>query len=514
MPTFATPDPGVIDRPYVEQIPLDALFRGLGYKQQQYDQSYQQLQSQVDSIAGMQGYGPDQQALDQIKENLNKQLPQFAGQNLRDPGVQMQLQQLISNTGKAIADTGALQRASEYNKAMQFQKEADLKGRKTFDSGLDKLQQYYTSNKFDPKFRAMSDPGVIPDYEKALTTLHTVLEPDVTNVPDGHGGYIPVKSWDPKKSKTTLGAILEGTDHNKYQKYLFDQQTSGIDWSTYPQTLKRTADYTRQLAEIAHNRPGMSDEGKSRAIEAYQQAQEAYESYNKLSQNPYAPQLVRQRALSDHMDQSLDHLSAGSHAVQQGQILMSKFDELNKELSNSITETDNRILQETRAKAGLLKDPKTGQELPAVATRGGGKPAGQIDLSELEEIAKNPDKFASGKGSTGGTQYHILDRIPGIFNTDVFDRSTKTSYTRDEMGNVTSAEKIPEYPHQVTFDPITKKFRVYYGGGKPTEYYTVDDVRNKIGIKKPSLEKNLVKTPATTTTPAAPAGGVRIARPQ
>ena len=64
MPTFESPDPGIIDRPYVSQIPLDTLFKGLAYKQQEYDETFNALQGQADQLESITGEGPDAAAAD------------------------------------------------------------------------------------------------------------------------------------------------------------------------------------------------------------------------------------------------------------------------------------------------------------------------------------------------------------------------------------------------------------------------------------------------------------------
>ena len=46
-------------------------------------------------------------------------------------------------------------------------------------------------------------------------------------------------------------------------------------------------------------------------------------------------------------------------------------------------------------------------------------------------------------------------------------------------------------PKQVTYNPTTKKFRLYYGDGEPAKYVSKQEIINDIAIEKPSLAKYL-----------------------
>ena len=55
--------------PYIQQLPIDAMVKVGMYKQQQYDQGVQKIQSYVDNIAGMDLYRPQDKAYLQSKLN-------------------------------------------------------------------------------------------------------------------------------------------------------------------------------------------------------------------------------------------------------------------------------------------------------------------------------------------------------------------------------------------------------------------------------------------------------------
>jgi hypothetical protein len=98
--TFQTDLRDLKDFGYVQQVPLEALFKNLGYKQAKFDQGAQKLQSDVDTLL-VNAYGQDVEKRNEIINQVNQELSKFTGMDISDPKVQSQLTSFISQVGSS-----------------------------------------------------------------------------------------------------------------------------------------------------------------------------------------------------------------------------------------------------------------------------------------------------------------------------------------------------------------------------------------------------------------------------
>lgn len=160
---FQTPDPGIIERPYVQQIPLEALFKNLAYKQEKYDIGLQQARQKIDTLNNIASYGQDTEVKNQMFNTLNAELSKLAGANYGDQAVQSQIDGLVAGftTNGDIAKMHA--RAITFEKMQKEAQDAALKGKTYYNRGYDQALKYYANGEYN-KDVAFSDNGKIaPD---------------------------------------------------------------------------------------------------------------------------------------------------------------------------------------------------------------------------------------------------------------------------------------------------------------------------------------------------------------
>jgi hypothetical protein len=87
--TFQTDLRDLKDFGYVQQVPLEALFKNLGYKQAKFDQNAQQIQRQTDALV-VDAFGQDVAVRDEILKQIDGELAKYAGADLSDSGVSSQ----------------------------------------------------------------------------------------------------------------------------------------------------------------------------------------------------------------------------------------------------------------------------------------------------------------------------------------------------------------------------------------------------------------------------------------
>lgn len=163
---FETPDPGIIERPYVQQIPLEALFKNLGYKQAKYDQAAQKIQADVDGLM-ITAYGQDLEKRNQIIGQVNQQLSKFAGMDMSDPNVQSQISSFIGQVSSSPDLLGIKMRSSAYEKAMAKKEKLTADGKTVIsprNDGTMEMERYYAgAEPYNPNRRFKGD--VFVDYD-------------------------------------------------------------------------------------------------------------------------------------------------------------------------------------------------------------------------------------------------------------------------------------------------------------------------------------------------------------
>lgn len=366
MPTFETVQEPIKESPYVG-LPLDALFRGMGYKQQDYDQTYQDLQGQLDQAASTKAYGQDQDVVNQAVSTMNSQLSQFSGALLTDPTTRAKINQLTSTTQQALLPAAI--RATQYKTMMDEKKEYEEKGKKYFNPGLDQAEAYYNSGKYDPNAKFISSPGVAPDMGKLYEEAKKIVQPKVRRV-QGADGYIYTdKYYDPADMRGAL-EIVAGSDPNtdKYVNYLWNKSVApNTDWNEKPNEIIKGASDNMSAAISALNSPKLTPDERTKYLQEYQQARKTRDTYTALLDNPNHADAAKQQSLKDFKNRYFDDGVSASSAHEETEGKLSEVVAKKLDLNNSIAETNNRIYKEQLAAAGLMEDPTTGQLIPGKA---------------------------------------------------------------------------------------------------------------------------------------------------
>lgn len=358
--TFETPDPGIKERPYVEQIPLDTLFRGMGYKQQEYDQNYQQLQSNVNALDSIQAIpGADETELQKIKDAFSTQLRDFSGANLMDPGVKAKLSGLINSTTGALTNSGIPQRSSAYKTFNQNLNELQLKGKKatlSMQPGYTSMQEYINSGKFDPTTRF--DPTITPDpdFEKLFANLDK-LKGSGKTVIDKSGNVTTTDEVTPERVMQAITMDPEMSDY--YNRSAEAAWKTAKGELTDDQYAKKTLadEYSTLQAQI----PGLRSPAAVRvAVDSMHQIQDKLNSNNPALGASYKRDFTQNHIygqVSDHAGAWAWHTEkADAHGT------IAQLEHQYRE-----SEEAQKQVRQAQIDAGSLMDPLTGKPFPGKA---------------------------------------------------------------------------------------------------------------------------------------------------
>jgi hypothetical protein len=453
MPTFESPDPGIIDRPYVSQIPLDTLFKGLAYKQQEYDENFNALQGQADQLESITGEGPDAAAAAKVREAFNARLGQFRGANLMDPSVRAQLDDLTAKTSQALMPIA--RRTAIGQKMEAEKKEATDKGRKYFNPGITALQKYYSSGNYDPNFIPVSKPGVAADMDKILQTAHTIVTPDEEQVPvPGHPGtFMMRKVWSPDKLRPVIKGLLDAEpDHAAYMQQNFEEETAHIIWENFAPSMLEAAWKLKQKAKLANNT----------AVEA--EADKGITLYSELAKNKFGPSLAKQHALEDYKNNYQEMFVTGMAATQDGAQTMSKWAEMDKQLSNDLVKLDHEYNLK-----GTLEDHKGGLK---------GLTGALLMDDFMDSLTGEPGVTTETHIFSGNDEWSDKTPVTGVVLEEKF--GVKNASTMASGHNWTPIKSVPE-----TVSKVLSKMTLYNGMGVATTQHRVaeDDKGNPLVFK-------------------------------
>ena len=291
MSNYATPDPGIIDRPYVQQIPLEALFKNLAYKQSKYDQGLQQAKQTLQAAGNINAYGQDEKVRDEMFKKLNTDLEQFNGMDLGDTRVSSQLDGLVSGFTDNGEIAGIDARGRTFAKMQKEEEAAQMKGLEYYNPGLDQARKYYAEGAYKSNTRFSDDGNIAPDMEKINKEI--LADPAVSyKKKDVVNGYIVETTVVDKDKAAAEYKRRAQTDPrlSKYVQYKFNAATDGTDWKVagiqhFEEKAKEAQEYTFQLQRA------LNLEKDPATIATYQAAiknnQDKVAQYRKVAQDPH-----------------------------------------------------------------------------------------------------------------------------------------------------------------------------------------------------------------------------------
>jgi len=235
--TFETDLKDLKEFGYVPQIPIQALFQNLGYKQQRYDQAAQDIQHQLDNLWDIPSYGQDTVRKQQIIDDVNSKLKDFAGKDLgTDQRARADLQALIGQTINSPDLQGIAARGTWY-KQLQAKRRELTKDGSSIAPWNDPAQ--------NPEVNAYFSGAVPFDPNKRFDHLDVTKDVDMNEFGKQVNATVPESEWIAKRGmyndkfkakgeNTLTAAYLERLQNNpaalREQRSKFDYENAGTNW--------------------------------------------------------------------------------------------------------------------------------------------------------------------------------------------------------------------------------------------------------------------------------------------
>ena len=496
--TFETNLADLRPQPYVQQLPLDEMFRGLGYKQAEYDQGVQQARAAVQNVANLiRGYGPDEEAAATIKQQLNDNLKQFAGLDYSDPANINKLNTYVSSVANNPEVLGIASRTNKYEADQRRLREYQEKGKEVplfLQPSLLSANKYYSSGQYDPNARFHGDITTAPDMEKIHKAVIDKLQPDI----DAHGNesITPERYAEAFKTEVALHPELRS-----YFNSLHDSQYGEQNWDDIAQQqLGQQLTQERNLA-TRHNYNASRATSKALRDAELQAAGIANQKASLTEQQLRNPN----KGEAYHRDSKTDFLN--QFALERGKAFAYK-----KEAHWA-----DQLYQKHLYDMEEIRLQNEGKLETAPERHGAGDINYEGAFRELDDVVNNPPTGEGtfnpiGPSSWGAAPGYVnLPEVPGVFNSKLFSRGKTTrkdikivlDANGDPAGQTEYATNVDITPETVQYNPTTKRFKLMYPGDNTPTYYTADEVKLRYVEAHPALKGILGKTATTTTAPAA-----------
>jgi hypothetical protein len=423
--TFETDLKDLRPQTYTQQLPLDEMFRGLGYKQAEYDQGVQQAKAITQSAANiLRGYGPDQEMAEQLKGQLNDQLKKFSTLSYDNQHSINQLNGFVSSFLNNPHVTGLAARTNKYEADQKLMKEYQDRGKDVpmfLQPSLVAANKYYSSGKYDPGQRFVGQITTAPDLEKIHKAITDKLVPDV----DEHGNeYI-----DPKRYAKAFQAEVDSNPTLKsYYQSLFNANHSDTNWDEATDTgLNNQYIQYSNLADkykVQSRAAGLTPAERTQFLQASKEAEQRAAMAQRQLQNPNKAEVYRAQSLQDMISQIANERGEAFGYHKMAHWMDEKAYERDTHLQGIAMETANRlkIAQMKNTAMGqspqstledfynLTKDPAKLEPTLVTHDDGGIKKFSATEIGDLSKINDRPmigwDKVKLSGDSKDWVQYN------------------------------------------------------------------------------------------------------------
>lgn len=305
---FDSQDPGIKERPYVSQIPIQQLFQNLGFKQSQYDSGVQQAEHSLDMLANLPSYGQDTQKKQEILNDMNDQLQKSSGQDFGDPRNLSKFQSYVSSVANSPDLQAIAARGHKFMNDQQEMKELQMKGKSVpewLQPSIQQANNYYKSGKYDPDTRFYGNISVAPDVAKKYQDFVDGLPTHKDSYTNANGEIHTTEYKKPEDIKNGLLALNKlDPELANYHQQAFAAQNASTDWDRQGDDIlnQDISRYNQQELAATHILHSSSDPAiKHQALLAIVAAQDGRKEASSLVGNKYNGAKVREIHFNDYL---------------------------------------------------------------------------------------------------------------------------------------------------------------------------------------------------------------------
>lgn len=298
---------------YVAPLDLNLLLKGTQYKQKQSEKNFNEIQGQVNNLLSIPAYGKDKEILNQKLQELQQVMGGLDVTNLETPQAKQQINSLINQFSQDKDVQAVAQRGHSYENMLGEKQEAEKKGNRYINYGLDDLNEYYSGDNYIRDYKFSNNGYLGADVGKIMENIKKTMTPTKTTKTLPNGEVITEEKYD-------TDALLENTklqlQNSNWEREIKDRtqrkyKNENIDDYAlqHASELESIASQNLSNAYFIYGDPSSTKEQREKAVADIYKSQKDLATANSIKNNPYHGQAFLLGEIDNEKNKSINQVA-------------------------------------------------------------------------------------------------------------------------------------------------------------------------------------------------------------
>jgi hypothetical protein len=298
---------------YVAPMDLNLLLKGTQYKQEQSEKNFNEIQGQVNNLLSIPAYGKDKEILNQKLQELQQVMGGLDVTNLETPQAKQQINSLINQFSQDKDVQAVAQRGHSYENMLGEKQEAEKKGNRYINYGLDDLNEYYSGDNYIRDYKFSNNGYLGADVGKIMENIKKTMTPTKTTKTLPNGEVITEEKYD-------TDVLLENTklqlQNSNWEREIKDRtqrkyKNENIDDYAlqHASELESIASQNLSNAYFIYGDPSSTKEQREKAVADIYKSQKDLATANSIKNNPYHGQAFLLGEIDNEKNKSINQVA-------------------------------------------------------------------------------------------------------------------------------------------------------------------------------------------------------------
>ncbi len=298
---------------YVAPMDLNLLLKGTQYKQEQSEKNFNEIQGQVNNLLSIPAYGKDKEILNQKLQELQQVMGGLDVTNLETPQAKQQINSLINQFSQDKDVQAVAQRGHSYENMLGEKQEAEKKGNRYINYGLDDLNEYYSGDNYIRDYKFSNNGYLGADVGKIMEDIKKTMTPTKTTKTLPNGEVITEEKYD-------TDVLLENTklqlQNSNWEREIKDRtqrkyKNENIDDYAlqHASELESIASQNLSNAYFIYGDPSSTKEQREKAVADIYKSQKDLATANSIKNNPYHGQAFLLGEIDNEKNKSINQVA-------------------------------------------------------------------------------------------------------------------------------------------------------------------------------------------------------------
>jgi hypothetical protein len=298
---------------FVAPMDLNLLLKGTQYKQQKSDQHLAEIQNSINNVLAIPAYGKDKEVLNKKIQELQQAMGSLDVTNLETPQAKQQINSLINQFSQDKDVQAVAQRGHSYENMLGEKQEAEKKGNRYINYGLDDLNEYYSGDNYIRDYKFSNNGYLGADVGKIMENIKKTMTPTKTTKTLPNGEVITEEKYD-------TDVLLENTklqlQNSNWEREIKDRtqrkyKNENIDDYAlqHASELESIASQNLSNAYFIYGDPSSTKEQREKAVADIYKSQKDLATANSIKNNPYHGQAFLLGEIDNEKNKSINQVA-------------------------------------------------------------------------------------------------------------------------------------------------------------------------------------------------------------